>query len=109
MQVVGRSSLVSVLFREAFSHPYVSFFYLLVNGFSVTCNLYRLVMTGKAIQGYNIPSEADSIGPTKRKQAEDGIFPCIARLKELQLIIMFFSSSLQAIMSRLYKKIITPN
>ena len=29
------SSLVSVLFREAFSHPYISFFHLLVNGFSV--------------------------------------------------------------------------
>ena len=31
------SSLVSVLFREAISHPYISFFHLLVNGFSVTC------------------------------------------------------------------------
>ena len=29
------SSLVAVLFREAFSHPYFSFFHLLVNGFSV--------------------------------------------------------------------------
>ena len=38
MQVVQSSSLVSVLFREAFSHPYISFFHLLVNGFSVTCN-----------------------------------------------------------------------
>ena len=34
--VVESSSLVSVLFREAFSHPYISFFHLLVNGFSVT-------------------------------------------------------------------------
>ena len=31
------SSLVSILFREAFSHPYISFFHLLVNGLSVTC------------------------------------------------------------------------
>ena len=30
------SSLVPVLFREVFSHPYISFFNLLVNGFSVT-------------------------------------------------------------------------
>ena len=30
-------SLVPVLFREVFSHPYISFFHLLVNGFSVTC------------------------------------------------------------------------
>ena len=35
MQVVGRSSLFSVLFREVFNHPYISFFHLLVNGFSV--------------------------------------------------------------------------
>ena len=35
-QIVESSSLVSVLFREAISHPYISFFYLLVNGFSVT-------------------------------------------------------------------------
>ena len=37
LQVVESSSLVSVLFREAFSHPYISFFHLLVYGFSVTC------------------------------------------------------------------------
>ena len=37
LQVVEGSSLVSVLFREAFSHPNISFFHLLVNGFSVTC------------------------------------------------------------------------
>ena len=36
MQVVESSSLVSIHFREAFSHPYVSFFHLLVNGFSIT-------------------------------------------------------------------------
>ena len=37
LQVVESSPLVSVLFRETFSHPYISFFHLLVNGFSVTC------------------------------------------------------------------------
>ena len=36
LQAVESSSLVSVLFREALSHPYISFFHLLVNGFSVT-------------------------------------------------------------------------
>ena len=35
-QIVESSSLVSVLFKEAISHPYISFFHLLVNGFSVT-------------------------------------------------------------------------
>ena len=35
-QIVESSSLVSVLFREAISHPYISFFHLQVNGFSVT-------------------------------------------------------------------------
>ena len=34
-RVIENSSLVSVLFREVFSHPYISFFHLLVNGFSV--------------------------------------------------------------------------
>ena len=34
-QIVESSSLVSVPFREAISHPYISFFHLLVNGFSV--------------------------------------------------------------------------
>ena len=35
--VADVDSLVSVVFREALSHPYISFFHLLVNGFSVTC------------------------------------------------------------------------
>ena len=33
--VIESSSLVPVLFREVFSQPYISFFHLLVNGFSV--------------------------------------------------------------------------
>ena len=36
-RVIESSSLVPVLFREVISHPYISFFHLLVNGFSVTC------------------------------------------------------------------------
>ena len=37
LQVVESSSiLVSILFKEALSHPYISFFHLLVNGFSVS-------------------------------------------------------------------------
>ena len=36
-RVIESSSLVPVLFREVFSHPYISYFHLLVNGFSVTC------------------------------------------------------------------------
>ena len=34
-RVMESSSLVPVLFREVFSHPYISFFHLLVNGFFV--------------------------------------------------------------------------
>ena len=34
-QIVDSSFLVSVLLREAISHPYIFFFHLLVNGFSV--------------------------------------------------------------------------
>ena len=36
LQVLESLSLISVLFREAFSHPYISFFHSLVNGFSMT-------------------------------------------------------------------------
>ena len=46
-RVIKSSSLVPVLFREVFSHPYISFFHLLVNGFSVTCipnNLYLILI-----------------------------------------------------------------
>ena len=45
-QIVESSSLVSVLFREAISHPYISFFHLLVNGFSVIY-IYVCVCTKK--------------------------------------------------------------
>ena len=41
-QIVESSSLVFVLFREAISHPYISFFHLLVNGFSV---IYTYIWT----------------------------------------------------------------
>ena len=40
-QIVESSSLVSVLFREAISHPYIPFFHLLVNGFSVIIIIIR--------------------------------------------------------------------
>ena len=43
-------------------------------------------MTGRAIQGNSL-FEIDRIGPTKGKddtEAENGIFPHIARLEELQ-------------------------
>ena len=35
LHVIKISSIVSVLFREVFSHPYITFFHLLVHGFSV--------------------------------------------------------------------------
>ena len=38
--LVESSSLISVLFREVFSHPYVSFFHLLVNSFSIISLYY---------------------------------------------------------------------
>ena len=53
-RVIESSSLVPVLFREVFSHPYISLFHLLVNGFSViyihlpecvsTITLHRIVV-----------------------------------------------------------------
>ena len=44
-RVIESSSLVPVLFREVFSHPYISFFHLLVNGFSVTCFRFFFKLT----------------------------------------------------------------
>ena len=41
IQIAG-SCLVSVLFRDAFSHPYISFFHLLVNGFSVIIIILKM-------------------------------------------------------------------
>ena len=45
-QIVEILSLVSVLLREVISHPYISFFHLLVNGVSVIIiiiNFFRRV------------------------------------------------------------------
>ena len=52
LHVVDSSSLVSVLFREAFSHPYISFLHLLVNVFSVIkcgvrCEEKNIIMVAK--------------------------------------------------------------
>ena len=43
LHIIDSSSLVFVIFREVFSHPYISFFHLLVNGFSVAsfCTLSK--------------------------------------------------------------------
>ena len=49
LQLVESSSLDSVLFREAFSHPYISFFNLLVNGFSVTCIYIFIIPVGLSV------------------------------------------------------------
>ena len=53
--VIESSSLVPVLFREVFSHPYISFFYLLVNGFFVTCfHFFFLTVTELSIRGTQV-------------------------------------------------------
>ena len=51
-RVIESSSLVPVLFREVFSHPYISLFHLLVNGFSVTCfrTFFKLTVTELSIR-----------------------------------------------------------
>ena len=46
LHVVDSSLLVSILFREAFSHSYISFFHLLVNGFLLLVSvLFRRPLT----------------------------------------------------------------
>ena len=43
-RVIESLFLVSVLFREVFSHLYISFFHLLVNGFCVIIKYLKLMM-----------------------------------------------------------------
>ena len=50
--LIESSSLVPVLFGEVFSHPYISFFHLLVNGFSVTCIIYICLWSKKKFESY---------------------------------------------------------
>ena len=56
LQIVESSSLVSVLFREAISHPYISFFHLLVNGFSIIYIKYIFI---KAVITFVTDSSVD--------------------------------------------------
>ena len=44
LQLVESSSIVSVLFREAFNHPYISFLHCLVNGFLLSESAVALSM-----------------------------------------------------------------
>ena len=50
-QIVKSSSLVSVLVREAISHPYISFFHLLVNVFSVRPLTFIVLVGGISGRG----------------------------------------------------------
>ena len=45
LHVLEKSSLVSVLFREVFSHPYISFFHLLVIIIIIIINYFRRVFS----------------------------------------------------------------
>ena len=47
LQVVESSSLVSVLFRVVFSHPYISIFHLLVDVFCVTSIILYIMSQNK--------------------------------------------------------------
>ena len=51
LQIQGNQKLIpcSRTFREVFSHPYISFFHLLVNGFSV---IYICLWTKKIFESY---------------------------------------------------------
>ena len=51
-RVIESSSLVPVLFREVFSHPYISFFHLLVNGFF--CYLFPYFLRARASEQGNV-------------------------------------------------------
>ena len=51
-RVIESSSLVPVLFREVFSHPYISFFHLLVNVFSVIIIIIIIHFFGQVFSEY---------------------------------------------------------
>ena len=52
---VCSSSLVSILFREAFNHPYISFFHLLVNVFFVMIIKFNFKIFFSNISSNEIP------------------------------------------------------
>ena len=51
-RVIESSSLVPVLFREVFSHPYISLFHLLVNGFSVIIIIIIIIFFRRVFSKY---------------------------------------------------------
>ena len=89
LQVVDSSSLVSVLFREEFSHPYISFFHLLVNGFCVASvrTFFRgiltiLILVG-GISGQGGIKMASASTPSVNEPAKDLILVHIVQLKPM--------------------------
>ena len=73
-QIVESSSLVSVLFREAISHPYISFFHLLVNSFSVIIIIIIINNFFRRVFSECIEANATSLIP------QDTILPEICAL-----------------------------
>ena len=81
LQIVESSSLVSVLFREAISHPYISFFHLLVNGFSDTIIIIFIKIFS------NISS--DEIPPRSACKCFQNLYQSVAiHLKYMLLVLL---------------------
>ena len=72
---------VSVLFREAISHPYISFFHLLVNGFSVIIFILIIIHFFRRVFSECTETNATSLVPL------DTILP------EICALIIGFSST----------------
>ena len=49
LQVVEAHPLFSVLFREALNYPYISFFHLVINVFSVILTIIIIIILNKAL------------------------------------------------------------
>ena len=76
LQLVESSSLVSVLFRETFNHPYISIFHLQVYGFSVIIIIIIIFIINFIIMDFSeyIEVNATSLMPLDTTLPEKCVF-----------------------------------
>ena len=80
-QIVESSSIVSILFREVISHPYISFFHLLVNGFSVI----RIIINFKIFSSIS----SEEIPPRSACKCLQNVYQSVAiHLKYVLLVLL---------------------
>ena len=98
-RVIESSSLVPVLFGEVFSHPYISFFHLLVNGFSVIYvslqdSVDYLTGIGSVIENRAVasgPAGPTLVGPLFGSKMRECLDDSYARAHALTVATVFHS------------------